>query len=92
MQAQRLPCYGISGLLLERGAEPNTKNRAGWTAAMIALEGGSVDALRTLVEGGARLAPDTPMPDGITPRQWIDRAKGVDKATLLALLERARPR
>lgn len=71
MQAQRLPCVDAMRVLLDRGADASVKDNEGWTAAMYALTGGSAKALQLLLDRGAPLPPDSKMPDGLTPRQWV---------------------
>jgi ankyrin repeat protein len=45
--------FGIVKLLLERGANPNTKDNNGWTPLHWAAYHGHVDVVRVLLERGA---------------------------------------
>jgi ankyrin repeat protein len=90
MQAQRLPCIDVTRALLAKGANVNARDKDGWTAIMYALLTGSVDAVRILLEGGARLYPQDAMPDGTTPSRWIDKnLTGTKAKEMTQLLRRA---
>ena len=77
--------------LLDTGAQVNVKHGdSGFTALAQAQRLPCIGTSRLLLEHGARLPADRPMPDDVTPRQWIERhLKGNDKAEMQALLGRA---
>ena len=72
-------------MLLDRGANPNLKNKQGGTPLMWAAVFGHEDAARWLIEHGAD--PSLKDNDGMTARDWAIKNK---REKLVALLQKAR--